>query len=237
MIELLAIAELDADRDAALAELTPRERVRWDSLRLEKQRREHLAGRLAAKRAAARLLGADPREVEILRSEAPHDRGRPYVAGAPGLSISISHTADLAAAAAARVAIGIDLERVEPREPSFEALFLDARERAALAALTGVDRDRAVTFAWCVKEAAGKQLGLGLSIPFADLTVPEDSVCERHLLRHGDTEHALAVVYRAQPISRAVAGPTTHCSSSAAGFASASETAIFPLMISAFDCG
>src|SRR5262245_14694136 len=160
-----------------------------------KREREHAAGRLAAKRALARLTGFDPERFEIARSERPEDRGRPEVildgARVLDLFVSISHTRELTAAVAAREEIGLDVERVEHREPSFEDLIATPLEKASFESLSGVERDRAVTLLWCTKEALGKRLGVGLSRAFAELDGL--AVADRRLFLHDGKEHALVL--------------------------------------------
>jgi phosphopantetheine--protein transferase-like protein len=59
------------------------------------------------------------------------------------------------------VDVGIDVERVEPRRPTFENLVLTAAEQR-LAPPEGYDRDAWLTAVWAVKEAAAKATGRGL---------------------------------------------------------------------------
>jgi phosphopantetheinyl transferase len=178
------------------ATLSPLERVHYATLRLDKQRREHLAGRLAAKRALAKLTGYDRERFAIVRSQRAEDRGRPevFVDGKPAreLYVSISHTRALAAAGAAGVPIGIDIELVEDREASFEQLIATREERATFEALSGVERRRAVTLLWCTKEALAKRLGVGLSRPFQELD--GRAAADRRLVIEDRREHALAIV-------------------------------------------
>jgi len=131
-----------------------------------------VAGRAAVKRAVRRLapLGA-PREIAVLP-----DTGR--AAGAPVLfdrrgerrpeAVSIAHAAGLACAAAApRGRIGLDVERIEPRLEGFEAGAFGPGELGRWTAALGCERadDRAVTVAWCAKEALLKLAGVGLRAP------------------------------------------------------------------------
>jgi phosphopantetheinyl transferase (holo-ACP synthase) len=123
----------------------------------------------------------DPRDVEILRepSGAPFARvssdpsGQcPWPVGTRvpvSLSNSHSHAHALCALtwiAEARedaVAVGVDLERVEPRSEGFMRDFLTAPERAFCAAGGVADRDRRANLVWSAKEAVLKVLERGLT--------------------------------------------------------------------------
>ncbi len=139
-----------------------------------KRRREWLAGRLAAKRAliqylSERGIAASPGDMEIRNSP----ERRPYAAfpsswntRAPALSIS--HARDYAGCAVlSEGAVGLDIERIEPRDPSWPWVMADPSELddsllASPARLTAL---------WTIKEAVLKALGLGLSVDLRDLRV------------------------------------------------------------------
>ena len=122
-----------------------------------------------------------PRDVEILRepSGAPFARvasdpsGQcPWPAGTRvpvSLSNSHSHAHALCALAwtegadACGPAVGVDLERVEPRSEGFVRDFLTAPERAFCAAGVTADRDRRANLVWSAKEAVLKVLKRGLT--------------------------------------------------------------------------
>jgi 4'-phosphopantetheinyl transferase len=171
--------------------LTPAEQARLVALRFEKRRTDWLRGRHAVKEAAARALherwGTAPPpgrvQVDTEPSGAPLLRVAPEGPGlfgfAPGerlpVAISISHSggAALALAAAADLALGADLEKIEPRASSFVDDFF-AEEEAAACARRGTDLDLAVTAVWCGKEAVLKALHVGLRVDTRDVVcVPE----------------------------------------------------------------
>lgn len=166
-------------RDVLLAGLREEERAIFDAFQVEKRASDWLGGRIAAKRAVQRELGLAFSQLAVLPSERDSDRGLPlvFVGGArlETLHVTISHAGGLAAAWAGGARAGLDLERVERRAPSFEALFLDEDARAELEHLTPDERARAVTRRWCVTEAIGKARGVGLARPFSELVAePRD---------------------------------------------------------------
>ncbi len=144
---------LDAREIEAYRAMNPRRQLEW------------LPGRIAAKDAVRSFLwkrGAGPLypiEVEILNE----DGGRPLARCAVGGDLRIS-IAGKRGIAVARVAegrdVGIDLERVERREPAFEALAFGERE---LGLLPATDRDEWVARFWAAKEALAKLRGTGLA--------------------------------------------------------------------------
>jgi len=129
-----------------------------------RQQRTWLLGRIAAKDAVRNLLWAQgsteiyPMQVRISND----DQGRPYVAGPwrDDLRISLAHKDNLAVAMVARgVDVGIDVERIVPRDQSFVSAAFHASE---LDLIPEDDRDEWLTRLWVAKEALAKWRGQGL---------------------------------------------------------------------------
>jgi acyl transferase domain-containing protein len=121
-----------------------------------RHQRAWLSGRVAAKDAIRSLLGGQifPVEIEVLADET----GRPIVNR--DVKVSIAHKDELAVAIASTTgAPGIDVERIEPRPPSFADVAFDPAE---LALIAGEPQDEWWTRLWSAKEAAGKARGTGL---------------------------------------------------------------------------
>jgi 4'-phosphopantetheinyl transferase len=176
-VALVSIAEVWAHRETFIAALSERERAIEAAIRIEKRRRDFLAGRIAAKRAIQRSIGCPFARISILASSDRVTHGRPEVAidGVlrPDLTISISHSGDLAAASMGGGRVGFDLETVERRDRSFEAIAFTERELASLRSLEGRTRDVAVTRLWCKKEAIAKWKGVGFRAAFSELVDPD----------------------------------------------------------------
>jgi phosphopantetheinyl transferase len=181
-VTLVSIAEIWAKRDTFLSALTERERAIFDAKRIEKKRRDFLAGRIAGKRAVQRAIGCPFSRIAILPSDDGARSGQPevWIDGTllPDLEISISHAGDLAAATTAKTRVGFDLETVAARDASFEALALTEAERRSLAGSEGPVRDRSVTRLWCRKEAIAKWTGVGFRAAFFDLALPDRASLE-----------------------------------------------------------
>ncbi len=156
--------------------LSRTERAEFSAVRgPERRETEWVFGRAVAKDAVRRLLaqrdgvGLCPADIEIGK-----DRdGRPF-AGVSHLtepevapSISITHTDGEAAAIAGQCLpgehLGIDIERIRPRQEGFRRIAFDPDELTLLDSLTAAQRDEWVTRLWCAKEAVGKALGKGLA--------------------------------------------------------------------------
>jgi 4'-phosphopantetheinyl transferase len=148
--------------------LSDAERARAASMRYTKRRSEFLVSRYAAKHAIA---GAADRAVDgpetLALVEVRHrPTGAPnaFVAGSPaGLSMSLTDRADWAVCVVSRddhVAIGCDLELVEPRSDSFVRDYLTEPEQAAVTAAG--DPHLAANLFWSAKESALKVLETGL---------------------------------------------------------------------------
>jgi phosphopantetheinyl transferase len=198
-------AETAATLDAADAWLAPAERERARAFRIERRRRDWLAGRLNLKAllvdVIARRCGVclSPVQVTIEREVS----GAPFVALAPGvapaglagdagrlpISISNSHAHGRALSAAmwtdgeqtesgaAAAAVGVDLEWIEPRSAAFVYDFLSAAEQQYWRAARGEDAHLRANLAWSAKESVLKVLQRGLTVDTWWLTcLPSDSM-------------------------------------------------------------
>lgn len=145
--------------DAALSE---KEAALYSAFRVEKRRKEWLAGRLAAK---ALLAGAGEKDLSAF--EIGMDRlGRPSCGGA---LLSISHSGGwaLAAAKPGSEFLGADLEKIEERHPAWYADYFHPAELP-------VPDPSAATRLWAIKEALMKALGLGLMADPRDIKAAEE---------------------------------------------------------------
>ncbi|MFT7521343.1 MAG: phosphopantetheinyl transferase, partial [Kiritimatiellia bacterium] len=138
--------------------LTATELARLGARGTKRRIADRISGRIAAKRALQQLLQVDPLLLEIRTAES----GEPHLMNAAyrDVSVSISHRQGMAVAVAARgERVGIDLESVERRHPSFAHDWFSEAERRVIGA-----SDHNLTLAWSAKEAVLKTLGVGLAI-------------------------------------------------------------------------
>jgi phosphopantetheinyl transferase len=79
-------------------------------------------------------------------------------------AVSIAHADGLIVALSAfSPVVGIDVEKIKPREASFESVAFDVQERELLDRCESpAARHEAVTRFWCAREAVAKGLGRGL---------------------------------------------------------------------------
>ena len=160
------------------AYLSPAEASLVGARATEKRRAEFVAGRLAAKAAAALLLGPPwaPGDIAVLR-EGNATTGPPRLALSRGsgreVRTSISHADGLALAAASRERVGIDLVAVEDQGAAFAAeAFAPGELDAWRGSLGGsATADEAVAVAFAAKEAALKWMGAGLTVPLHHVAV------------------------------------------------------------------
>jgi len=150
--------------------LAGRERLYVERLRIPKRRSDWRLGRWTAKRAIAAFLRA-PYDPEMLaRIEI-----RSAASGAPlafrenapaAVSISITHRCGIAACAVAppEMAIGCDLELIEPRSDAFLTDYFTVAEQALLARFPAAERVVFSNLLWSAKESALKVLKVGLRI-------------------------------------------------------------------------
>ncbi|NWG13654.1 MAG: 4'-phosphopantetheinyl transferase superfamily protein [Acidobacteria bacterium] len=148
--------------------LSIEERAHLEAISFPKRRGEWRLGRWTAKRAARAYLagGGDTLSSSMVEIRAAAD-GAPevYVDGeeAP-VSISISHRSGfcLCSLAAHDVAVGCDLESVEPRSEEFVADYFTVQERELLSRVAPVDLPLFATVIWSAKESALKLVRQGL---------------------------------------------------------------------------
>lgn len=153
--------------------LHPAEIEHWKTLKVDKRRREWTLGRRAAKELITELVRErtahelHPAEIEIM----PHGDGWPIVslptqAEFPALTLSVSHSQDMAFCTVVEGAhrlLGADIESVEPRLSAFaEEYFTPLENRFLVAAPVG-QHTVLVNAIWSGKEAALKAIRRGLA--------------------------------------------------------------------------
>jgi 4'-phosphopantetheinyl transferase len=161
------------DARPGLAEvLDDTERTRWTRYRKTEDQERFLVGCALAKTVAATCTGQSAADVRLDRTctecGAPH--GKPRVVGMD-LELSVSHSGDLIAVAAAKGArLGVDVERDEGRRDSdgLARFILGEGERPQEA---GAVEPRVFLRAWTRKEAVTKATGDGLRVPFTQVVV------------------------------------------------------------------
>ena len=151
---------VDDDRGVVWWSVAQQERLA--SLRDVNSRRRFIAGRRALHSAVARLLGIDPRDVEI-DSRCPDcglEHGRPIVLNPDGAWVSLTHACGIAIAVASRAPVGVDAES--------PTVSVDRREAAR--ELTRAGAGNALVH-WTRVEAVLKADGRGLRVVPASVTI------------------------------------------------------------------
>ncbi|MBI4346706.1 MAG: 4'-phosphopantetheinyl transferase superfamily protein [Elusimicrobia bacterium] len=180
-VELCSIGEAEVflSYPASLDEwLSAGERRTLEGLRTPKRKRDWLSARVAAKRVVGRRLRAlghptPSADIEI----ASHESREPFVADEEGdpdesLPVSLSHAGDYGACAlgAPGTRVGMDLERIEPRDPAWRELMADDSELEP----DSLGSPEALTRLWTAKEAVLKLLGVGLSVDLRGVMLRAD---------------------------------------------------------------
>jgi phosphopantetheinyl transferase len=130
---------------------------------------DRVSGRLALRQAYAdfrQWRNALPAHPAI----AHRPDGRPYLPAQPGLHCSISHSHRLGVAAVALAPVGIDIEKIRPRDPRLLDYVAEETEAAALRDLVGSTVEL-LTLIWTLKEATAKASGRGLGLALRRLRV------------------------------------------------------------------
>lgn len=139
----------------------------------ESRRREFLAGRAAARILLARELDVEPSVVPLQRGE---DDAVDVVRG--DWHVSIAHSGPHAVAACAQHPLGVDLERIKPRDPAIRRFLFAPDERDMVEQLP-YDDDAALILCWTLKEAVLKGQRTGFRTSPKDVHLRVDSGEER----------------------------------------------------------
>jgi 4'-phosphopantetheinyl transferase len=142
-----------------------------------KKQVEWMAGRYAAKHLARRFSDGRPHPAST--RVAYRSEGAPYLAQAPSVPLSISHSWDYAVAGLGfdpACRLGLDLERIRPasRATLLRTAFSD-REAAALRSAD----DTALFLRWTAKEAYLKAVGMGFHESLKQVEILDDAIWHR----------------------------------------------------------
>ena len=151
-----AIHTTDIDTQLSSAYLHPDRRNRIAAMRRKEAIAASLLGDHLARELAAELCQCDPQALMV--AEGLH--GKPQLQGADA-EISIAHSGNYAAAAAAKRPIGIDLERRRPISKTLPMRICSREELTWLFAAPEQFLDRFFRL-WTMKEAYGKMKGFGI---------------------------------------------------------------------------
>ncbi len=137
--------------------LTPEEIVSLNNFKTLKKQIEWISGRAAAKAALAAFNGAAGSGAAVAYREG----GAPFFPGYSNLSLSITHSGELAAAAVSSdYMLGIDAERIEPRDIGAVMRVAFSAEERKIHRDSGLEE---VLTSFCIKEAWLKYLGRGFA--------------------------------------------------------------------------
>jgi 4'-phosphopantetheinyl transferase len=157
--------------------LAPAELLRIEGMRFLKRRRDYLLGRWTAKCALAAYLDW-PTYADVLSDidvgTAPSGAPTVMIRGERAqLVVSISHCSGQAICSVAHsgIALGCDLELVEPRSDAFLRDYFTAEEQEIVEAAPEPDRAWLVTLFWSAKESALKALQEGLRLDTRSVVV------------------------------------------------------------------
>lgn len=163
---------------AGLDWLTPGELGRYGGFRFEKRRRDWLVGRWAAKRALLGISGLPDRDIRRFEiASAPDGAPLPRLDGRScNMRLSLSHSNDRAFSVVSKdaLALGCDIELVEPRSAGFVETWFTASERERVRRADPLLRDVLVTMIWSVKESTLKALRTGLQADTRSVEVFDD---------------------------------------------------------------
>ncbi|MHA2181849.1 MAG: 4'-phosphopantetheinyl transferase family protein, partial [Promethearchaeota archaeon] len=140
--------------------------------RNEKRKLEYFSGIIAAKECYMRQSPdiISYHDFEIQKDE----KGKPFYYSNKSkekipVNLSISHSHEFAVAIMSKKHVGIDLEMIESRSPSFYKEVFTEAERELIS-----DNDKLGTIYWTAKEAFSKAIGEGFHVNFRDVELKYD---------------------------------------------------------------
>ncbi len=170
MMEVYWLERTEADLPTDNDWLSASEAASLNGMRFAKRRDDWRLGRWTAKRAVATYLIL-PSDRQILAGIEirPMPSGAPevFIANQPAaVTVSLTHRAGAAACAIASsgVALGCDLEVIEPRSEAFIADYFTAEEQQLIQRMSATERPRLLALLWSGKESALKALRTGLRL-------------------------------------------------------------------------
>jgi len=201
LIDVYWLEQTEADVPLRDIWLSASEIDRLNTLRFSKRRGDWRLGRWTAKNAVASYLrlSGEPRslaEIEIVSSGS----GAPevFLSHQPAeIAISLSHRAGVASAAIAcfNIALGCDLEIIEPRSAAFLSDYFTAEEQSLVVG-AGAKRDVVLSLLWSAKESALKALRAGLRMDTRCVSVYLSNLrCEVSEWQHLQVRHVSGQVF------------------------------------------
>lgn len=150
--------------------LTEAERQRAHRYRLQADRARFVCTRYALRNTLATCTGCEPEELRF--DEGPH--GKPFLAAAPGVSFSVSHSGRHGLVAISeRRSVGVDVEWIDAGFDwrSIADLVCSAQERRVIENVSPERHGLHFYRVWTAKEALVKAVGLGIGNDLASITV------------------------------------------------------------------
>ena len=160
----------------------------------EKRKLEYFSGILASKECYLKQLptGVSYHDIEVQKDE----KGKPFFYSYNEkqkipIHLSISHSNDFSVAMISKNPVGIDLELIESRSPSFYKEVFTESERKHIS-----ENDKLGTIYWTAKEAFSKAIGEGLHVNFRDVELSYNEKQQKFSLKLNNDQPDLNKKYK-----------------------------------------
>ena len=154
------------------------EQTHYNSIKLEKNRIQWIAGRYAVKSALLKykLKGSsiiDLKNIDVLKGQ----DSAPYILQYPEINCTISHSAAICIGMVSDRIIGVDIEKIYTPEDSLIRYFYTNEEKEVLLNCKDTNEysNQSMIF-WTRKEAVSKFLKLGMKMNFKELDTTRDRI-------------------------------------------------------------
>lgn len=163
----------ELEKQYALTQLTPKERVRWARYRPAEKKWQFLQSRIAVRMVLAREFEQPGEQPEF--TAAPD--GRPLLLDSAGMQvrqISLSHSETIIAIATDAADVGVDVEAVQKLQSGVLNIHGIRTEEIELLHTSGrISKDGSLSAVWAIKEAVWKCIGGPSMITAAHICIEE----------------------------------------------------------------
>ncbi len=113
------------------------------------------------------------------------ENGKPRLDSHPDFQFNLSHSGEWVVCATGSAVVGVDVERIRSRVTDLVPRVLSGAEREEFDRLAEIDQRQYFCTRWALKEAYAKAIGVGVGLPFHEMTAEVGEAGDVRLSRSG----------------------------------------------------